>query len=106
MVIESPATETAVPVEVWHWQADSLPAFAALGAANDPTPALTGRGDREQVSAFNFAASLLPLLEVRPLLGRVFLPAEAHDGRNAVVIPGDEFWRRRPGVTVVQTRPQ
>ncbi len=37
------------------------------------------------------------MMQVKPLLGRVFLPEEAHGGRNNVVILNYAFWQRRFG---------
>jgi predicted permease len=58
---------------------------------------LTGGGDAERVTGSYATASLLPLLGVKPALGRNFLPEEDRPGGPAVAILSHAFWSRRFG---------
>ena len=56
---------------------------------------LTGGGEAERVTSGLATASFFPLLGVRPLAGRLFLPGEDRPGGPAVVILSAALWRRR-----------
>jgi putative ABC transport system permease protein len=78
------------------WKAGSR-TVERMSAAEYWTPNLTG-GDRpEEVEAIRLTADHLPLLGVRPMLGRVFLPEEEHSGRHRVVVLAHGIWERRFG---------
>ena len=67
-------------------------------AAVRPTPmTLDGTGDPVRVNAVRASANLFPLLGARAARGRVFSEAEDLQGREAVVVLGDAFWRRQFG---------
>ena len=96
-VLQYREQETVTPGALLHWQEEATKSFERIGAAQSGQPTLTGRGVPEQVRGLRLTADILPLLQVRPLLGRVLLPAEAHSGKDHVVVLSDEFWRRRFG---------
>ena len=78
------------------WQAGTR-TFAGMGAAQAWGPNLSG-GDRpERVSGLRLSADMLPLLGVRPALGRVFGAAEDTPGRDRVAVIGHRLWRRHFG---------
>ena len=78
------------------WKAGTR-AFAGMGAAQAWGPNLSG-GDRpERVSGLRLSADMLPLLGVRPALGRVFGAAEDTPGRDRVAVIGHRLWRRHFG---------
>ncbi len=52
-------------------------------------------GEPERVASQAASAELLPLLGVRPALGRGFLPEEDRPGAPAVIVLGNELWQRR-----------
>jgi predicted permease len=58
---------------------------------------LTGVGEPEQVQAGAVSDNLFPLLGVKPLLGRTFLPEEDKPGAESVVILNYGFWKRHFG---------
>lgn len=58
---------------------------------------LTGQGEADRVEALFVSAELFPMLDVRPLLGRNFLPREDAPGGGSAVILGHSFWQRRLG---------
>ena len=77
-------------------------AFQHVAAAFDTTATLTGTGDPEELRVLRVSASLLPMLQVMPMLGRNFLTEEEpREGAPAVVLT-NAFWQERfhgdPGV--------
>jgi putative ABC transport system permease protein len=54
-------------------------------------------GEPERVEALAATPELFSVLKVTPQAGRVFLPEEAHDGHDDVVLISNELWRRRFG---------
>ncbi|MFN2564416.1 MAG: ADOP family duplicated permease [Gemmatimonadaceae bacterium] len=86
--------QTVAAATFLDWKAAAR-TFARMAAAEYWTPNLTG-GDRpEEMRAIRVGADLLPMLGVRPILGRVFLPQEEHLGRQRVVVLGHGVWERR-----------
>ena len=55
------------------------------------------QGEPERVEALAVTPELFSVLKVTPQAGRVFLPEEAQDGHDDVVLISDELWRRRFG---------
>lgn len=58
---------------------------------------LAGSGAPEHIGLGRATSSLLPLLGVRPVLGRWFNREEEEPGRGRVVVLGPALWRRRFG---------
>ena len=58
---------------------------------------LTGEGDPERVGAVRVSSSLLPMLGVRPAMGRLLTEEEDTPGRAAAAVLTDGFWARRYG---------
>ena len=58
---------------------------------------LTGGGEPEQLTAYGVTANFLPLLGVKPALGRNFLPEEDEPGAAKVVLLSYSFWQSRFG---------
>jgi len=72
--------------------------FAALGLWTWSSHAFSGDGDEaERVEGASITANMLPILGVRPMLGRQFLPEEEEDGHDNVVLLGYGLWQRRFG---------
>jgi putative ABC transport system permease protein len=80
----------------FDWKKQST-AFEALGIYRHTTYNLTGEGEPERLAGARLTASFLPLMRVRPLLGRVFREDEEQPGREGVVILSHGFWQRRLG---------
>ncbi len=76
--------------------------FAQLAAFDMSVSALTGVGEPARVPHAGITADLLPLLGVRPALGRGFLTGEDTAGHSQVALLGDRLWRSHfaadPGV--------
>ncbi len=87
--------------EYLAWR-DQPGVFDAVGASFTSQAALTGDGEPESLRAQRVSAGFLPLLGVRPILGRGFAPAEEEPAAERVVLIGEGLWRRRfaadPGV--------
>jgi putative ABC transport system permease protein len=71
--------------------------FHQLGAVGYATYTLTGRGEPEQVAGGPISPSLVPLLGVRPLVGRTFREGEDNAGSPPVVMISEALWKRRFG---------
>jgi putative ABC transport system permease protein len=56
-----------------------------------------GGGEPEQIRGATVTASLLRVLGVQPILGRLFLDEEDRPGTTPVVLLSDSLWRRRFG---------
>jgi putative ABC transport system permease protein len=70
--------------------------FAQLAAYDDFSANLTAAaGEPERVEALAVTPELFAVLQAAPLYGRVFLPEEAQEGRDDVVIISHELWQRR-----------
>lgn len=57
----------------------------------------TGSGEPETLSGLHVSTSLLPVLGVKPALGRDFLPGEGKKGAACSTLISYGFWRRRFG---------
>jgi putative ABC transport system permease protein len=56
---------------------------------------LTSSGEPEQVPGLRVSAGFFPVLGVKPMLGRTFLPEEEEPGRARVVVLSHGLWTRR-----------
>lgn len=71
--------------------------FEDLAAFQQSTFNLSSSGAPERVKGAYLSAGLLPLLHVKPLVGRTFAPGEDAPGAAPVVILGERLWRLRLG---------
>jgi putative ABC transport system permease protein len=89
------------PANFHDWRVQSR-AFSQVAAAEYWSPALSGSDIPESITALRLTAEMLPMLGVKPLLGRVFTSDEDRPGRNSVAVLGYGLWQRRfsgdPGV--------
>lgn len=58
---------------------------------------LTSQGDPERVGVIRVSSNLLPMLGVRPALGRLLTPEEDSPGRSLTAVLTDGMWARRFG---------
>ncbi|UCE58625.1 MAG: ABC transporter permease [Phycisphaerales bacterium] len=58
---------------------------------------VTGGDQPERVTAMKVTASVFPVIDVQPIVGRVFNADEDRPGAANVVLLGDSFWRARHG---------
>ena len=72
--------------------------FSALGAYSYGNRNLDGGdGDPENLTVGRLTSNLLPILGVRPALGRAFTEDEGRPGEDRVALLSDGLWRRRFG---------
>ena len=77
---------------------DRTSSYEAIGLMQGRSVNLTdGTGEPERILSYAFTPSLLDVLKVRPLLGRVFQPEEAVEGRHQVALLSYQLWQRRFG---------
>jgi predicted permease len=69
--------------------------FEDMAALNWKSFNLTGDGEPERVSAHGVTSNFLPLLGVRPVLGRNFLPVEDDSAGQKVAMLSHGLWLRR-----------
>ncbi len=80
-------------VEQWRSQSQS---FADMATFDSVSTILTGADGVEQIVAASISPNLLPLLGVRPVLGRSFSTEEAEQ-RQRLVLISHRFWQARFG---------
>jgi predicted permease len=71
--------------------------FDDIGLYDPVLASVTGVADPERVHALKMTDGVLPILRVRPMLGRGFMPADDSPGGPDVVILGYGYWRRKFG---------
>jgi predicted permease len=76
------------------WQSQTR-TLAAIGATSGRSFAITEGEEPERLNGQLVSASLFPMLGITPQLGRHIRPDEDTPGAPAVVLLGDEVWRRR-----------
>ncbi|HVP55858.1 MAG TPA: ABC transporter permease [Candidatus Eisenbacteria bacterium] len=84
------------PANFLDWQKQS-DVFESMGAAQAWTPNLSGTDQAESIIGMEVSHEVLPMLGVRPLLGRWFLPEEDEPGKDRVVVLSHRLWVRRFG---------
>src|SRR6202163_2999055 len=98
---------------IWNWTPDlgqipvsqpelldyagGLRSFQAVAGFEVADANLSGSFESERVGVPRSSASLFPILGIRPVAGRTFLPEEDRAGRNREVVLGYDLWRRRFG---------
>ncbi|MFY9610786.1 MAG: ABC transporter permease, partial [Blastocatellia bacterium] len=82
--------------EYLDWK-DHTQTFDDLAAAFNSSYSLTGQGEPEQLLGVRVSANLLPMLGVKPVIGRNFQPEEESRSGERVVILGYSLWQRRFG---------
>jgi predicted permease len=72
--------------------------FEEIGASSGGGGAnLTGDGQAARVSIGNATVSFFPMLGVRPIIGRLFVPQEGTLGREHVALLSEALWRNQFG---------
>jgi putative ABC transport system permease protein len=70
-------------------------AFEQIATFNEDSATLTGAGEAARLQTADVTSSLFSVLEVKPAMGRAFLPAEEKHGSNRVALLSDRIWRSR-----------
>jgi len=86
------------PGDYADWRRQNA-SFSEMGAYVKITQGfnLTGEGEPQRVTAVYADDGLFPMLGVRPVMGRAFLPEEDQAGSALVVILGHRLWQSRYG---------
>jgi len=71
--------------------------FSMMGMARAYSFNLTGSGEAEQVEAQFVSSDFLPLLRVKPVIGRIFAEGEDEIGRSPIALISEGFWNRKFG---------
>jgi putative ABC transport system permease protein len=88
--------QTWLSYDEWEGWKARVPAFADIGLFSDGY--VTFNGDSpERVRVAQMQANVLPILGVRPALGRNFSAEEDRPGGASVVVLGHALWQRRFG---------
>lgn len=87
-------TAPVAPANYIDWR-DQSSSFAAMGAAQAWAPNLSNVAQPEHLIGLQVTQSMLPLLGVRPLLGRLFVEGEDRAGNDGEVILSYGLWQRR-----------
>jgi predicted permease len=69
--------------------------FSMMGISRGYSFSLTGAGDAEQVQAQLISTDFLPMLGVKPVLGRLFEEGEDEFGASPIVLISAGFWNRK-----------
>ncbi|MGH9761802.1 MAG: ABC transporter permease, partial [Blastocatellia bacterium] len=87
---------TPAPANYADWKSQNH-TFEDLAAFDGTTFSLTGTGEPEKIEAHSVTSDFFPMLGVKPLLGRFFLPEEDRPDGPKVVILSYGLWQRRFG---------
>lgn len=71
--------------------------FESMAAFNYDTHIVTGLAEPIEIHSVRASASLLPILHVKPMLGRIFRSDEDYAGRERVAMLSYVFWRDHLG---------
>jgi len=71
--------------------------FASIGALHQISVNLVGQGEPQRLEGAAVTADLLPLLGVRPALGRLFTAADDRDGAPGTVVLSHRLWQSELG---------
>jgi predicted permease len=89
---ESGSFSTTSLPDIRDWQARSH-SFQQLAYFTEQVPTLGGTSDPKLVAQIVSSSNLFDLLQVRPLMGRTFLPEDSRSGNTNVVILGAAIWQ-------------
>ena len=78
------------------WQKDNH-TFESLAVFRPTSYALTGLGEAEEVNAELVSSGLFPMLNIRPVLGRLFAPREDEIGTAPTALITQSLWQRKFG---------
>jgi len=76
---------------------DETRTFQGVAVHRASTATLSSQGDPVKLDAGEVSAGFFPLLGIRPLLGRTFLPGEEGPGAPRLVMLSHELWQGRFG---------
>jgi putative ABC transport system permease protein len=77
--------------------ADNPQTIESIGAFSEPTMTVTGAGDAARIAVARVTPSMLELLRVRPLRGRLFAAGEGRANQAGVALLSAGLWEQRYG---------
>jgi hypothetical protein len=86
----------ASPANFRDWQRLNR-SFTAMGSFESREMNLVGQGAPVRLDGASVSAEIIPLLGVRPRLGRVFTAEEDREGAAGTVLLSDSLWRTQFG---------
>ncbi|MEO8680810.1 MAG: ABC transporter permease [Vicinamibacterales bacterium] len=93
-VMQGPLQQSAATYLMYR---ENATAFQDLGLWADGSATLTGHGEPEQVDALNVTDGTLPVLGIRPALGRGFTKEDDSPSGPDVVLISHRYWQRAFG---------
>src|SRR5215813_9710628 len=69
--------------------------FEQIAAYSDGGYTLTGSAEPERIQGAIVSPSFFPMLRIKPMAGRVFLPEEDHPNKVFSAVISERLWRRR-----------
>ena len=87
---------TPAPANLVDWTTQNR-VFSDMAALANRTLNLTGGGDPEKLDCYAASWNVFPILGIKPMLGRTFLPEEDRPGGPKVVLISHGLWKRRFG---------
>jgi len=87
-------TETVAYPNFADWR-DQNRVFEQIAAYSDRTFNLTGTTEPERIQGAIVSPAFFPMLRIKPMLGRVLLPAEDQPNKVFSVVMGERLWRSR-----------
>ncbi len=78
------------------WQKDNQ-TLSSLAVYRSYAFSLTGAGESQQVKGEFVSSDTFPLLGVKPLIGRTFVPGEDEIGAASIALLAEGLWRRKFG---------
>jgi len=76
---------------------DESRTFESVGMWDNGSVSVTGVAEPEQVESMSVTSQIMPMLGIRPLLGRAFTEDDDAAGNPETVILGHGYWQRRFG---------
>ncbi len=76
---------------------ESNRSFSEMGVFSPAQAVITGVGEPEEVAALAVTESLLSMLRIRPVVGRLFSPEDDRPGAAPTVVLSYDYWQRRMG---------
>jgi putative ABC transport system permease protein len=94
---KSPYPTISTSYQNWLDWRDQSHSFESVEATRPSTIALTGAGQPERLNSQNMTAGVFPLLGVKAVVGRTFLPEEDRSGGTPVVLISYGLWQSHFG---------
>lgn len=86
-------TSSVNPLDLEDWRTQTT-SFAGLGGSQDANYVVTGVDEPARVKCANLSPSVLELLRVRPVMGRLLSDADNRPGAGRVCVLTDRAWER------------